>query len=274
MLQKNAVTGFLFCFGIAINSFIMLLCGIIAILASLALAKICQYNEILVLSGVYSFNSALLGLAVGVLLPINVWSLIFLILGALLSTIIMHLFIKYETKLIVLTAPFIVSTWLLLLIIEAFDIEKDLPPFSTDAIGNLFDSLSALMRGIAQIMFQDHWLSGVIFVVALFLGSHKAALWALIGSGIGMLTAQYLDYSEQLRIMGIYGVNASLVAIVLSDYCEKEPYLIFVGILLCVLFTELFEQITLPALTAPFVITCWLILSVMNLTTENKELKH
>jgi len=272
MLQKNVTTGFLFCFGIAISSLTMLLGGIIAILASLALTEICRYKQTLVLSGVYSFNAALLGLAMGVFLPIGVSSLALIILGALLSTVLMHLFIKCEAKIIALTAPFIISTWLLLLIIDAFNVEKTLPLLSTYAAGNLFESLFALMRGIAQVMFQDQWLSGIIFVLALLFSSYKTAVWVVVGSGTGMLTAQYLGYPEHLRLMGIYGVNASLVVIVLSDYYEKESYLIFIGIVLCVVFTGLFEQFNFPALTAPFVLSCWLILSIMNLITKIKKL--
>ena len=48
-----------------------------------------------------------------------------------------------------------------------------------------WDAMRVVLRGIAQVMFQPHAGTGLLFVAGLAVGSPLVALGALLGSAIG-----------------------------------------------------------------------------------------
>ncbi|WNC68293.1 urea transporter [Thalassotalea nanhaiensis] len=271
MLQGNAVTGFLFCIGIGLNSPQMLLGGIIATLAGLATATMNRYDSASIQNGVYSYNASLVGIAVLFFFPASLFSLSLAIFAGAFATVITHLMLIRIPGISVLTAPFIISTWLILLVFD----NSQLANSGADVAANITGDFYSLMRGISQVMFQDYWLSGGVFIFGLLFHSFKATAWAVIGSALGILTARVLGFSEELLLMGMYGFNACLVAISLAERYNKHYSPIVLGIILSVLLSRVFEQITLPALTAPFVLSSWIILGFIrrdtNVQTCNKS---
>ncbi|TWX71159.1 urea transporter [Colwellia sp. C1TZA3] len=263
MLQKSSLTGLLFCLGIAINSLSMLLAALLAVVISIITATLCRYNAALIKQGVYGFNAALVGTAVGFFLPLSLLSLILIVIGAWLATVVSHIMLIHSAKMPIFTAPFIISTWCILLVLELLGIETVTEPFSTYDIADFY----TVFRGLGQVMFQSYWLSGLIFFVALLVNSYKLAIWAVIGSGVGMLIARALGYSEGTLLIGGYGFNAALVAIALAQRYQTKHYLIFLGILLSVLFSQLLTLLAIPALTAPFVMVSWMIVVIRSKIT-------
>ena len=263
MLQKNTITGLLFCLGIAINSLTMLLGALIAVLISIITAKLCRYNSALLKQGVYGFNAALVGTAVWFFLPVSLLSFLIIVIGAWLATVISHVMLIYSAKLPIFTAPFIISTWCILLVLEVLDIEPVIEQFSTHDIADFY----TVFRGLGQVMFQSYWLSGLIFFAALLVSSTRLAIWGVIGSGVGLLIARALDYSEGTLLIGGYGFNAALVAITLAQRYQTKHYLIFLGILLSVLFSQALTLLAIPALTAPFVLVSWIIVAIRSKMT-------
>lgn len=241
----------------------MLLGGIIATLSGLATAKLNQYDIESINNGLYGYNSALVGIAVFFFFPVSYFSLFLLVFGGAFATVIMHFMLVRMPNFPPFTAPFIISTWLIFLIIEICGLSVTTIAFSTDVSGHFY----SVMRGVGQVMFQDYWLSGVIFIFGLFISSYKVATWAVIGSALGMLIAGIFNFSEDLLLMGVYGFNASLVAIALADKYEKLLWPIALAIVLAVFLTRIFELLTLPALTAPFVLASWLIFSFVKVGT-------
>ena len=263
MLQKNTITGLLFCLGIAINSLTMLLGALIAVLISIITAKLCRYNSALLKQGVYGFNAALVGTAVWFFLPVSLLSFLIIVIGAWLATVISHIMLIYSAKFPIFTAPFIISTWCILLVLEVLDIEPVIEQFSTHDIADFY----TVFRGLGQVMFQSYWLSGLIFFAALLVSSTRLAIWGVIGSGVGLLIARALGYSEGTLLIGGYGFNAALVAIALAQRYQTKHYLIFLGILLSVLFSQALTLLAIPALTAPFVLVSWIIVAIRSKMT-------
>lgn len=267
MLQKSAVTGLFFVIGIGINSLTMMLGGIIATLSGLIIAKLCRYDSELIGNGIYGYNAALVGIALFYFLPLSQLSLVLLVFASALSTIIMHYLLRLIPVNSVFTTPFIISTWLVLLLIDMAGINTSVAPFSTQASSDFY----SLTRGLGQVMFQGYWLSGVIFIIGLLFHSYQAAIWAVIGSGLGMLTARVGSFSESNVLMGAYGFNASLVALALTARYPNTPIPAVLGVMLSVLLTRAFEVVSLPALTAPFVLTTWLIIGMMGIKNRLSE---
>jgi len=274
MLQKNLATGLCFCIGIGINSPTMLLGGMIAILTSIVTTEFCQFNQQTTQNGLYSFNAALVGIGTFYFLPVSMLAIVFIVLGAFLATLIMHCMLDKLPAIPPFTAPFVITMWLVLIIVEVIGHPSAINQLKINTVNDF----QVIMRGISQIMFQDYWLVGVIFIVGLFISSSKAAIWVVIGSATGLLTARFLGYSEELVLLGGYGLNASLVAIALAKQKESTvPAKVFTityspviltGILISVVMTKAFQSLPLPALTAPFVLTCWLMVGITSFCTR------
>ena len=77
--------------------------------------------------------------------------------------------------------------------------------------------------------------------------------------------ATWLGFSQEKVIMGFYGFNACLVGIALIQRYSKKYGVILFAILLSVLLTRAFEEISIPVLTAPFVMTIWIIIGLEKL---------
>jgi len=267
MLQQNTVIGFLFALGIGVNSPTMLFGATLAILSSLVFSTLYRYNSCAIHQGLYGYNAALAGIAVLFFLPLSLLSCTLVILAGCVSTMIMHFFQHKLPQLPAFTAPFIITTWILLIVLDLVGIDRLVIPFKTDNYGDFF----AVMRGVGQVMFQANWLSGLVFSLALLLYSAKLAISAMIGSLLGVVIARYLGFSEDWLVMGLYGFNASLSAIVLMTHCPHKKWLIMLGVTMSILLTRFFEIIPLAALTAPFVLSSWLILVLVKMHEKNIE---
>ena len=277
MLQANAITGLFFLIGIGINSMTMLLGCLLAISSSLVTAKLFRYDADSINKGIYSFSAALVGISVFTLLPLSFIVFVLVIFGGVLSTLLTHFMITKIPSIPALTTPFILSTWIIVLIIDYAELAIPSLESQTGTINqesivtpitvSLFDLLDGVFRGVGQVMLQDNWLSGVMFCCALLFSSSKAAVWAILASLGGFVIATWLGFSQENAIMGLYGFNACLVAITLIvRYPNKYLFTLF-AILLSVLLTRAFEEVSIPALTAPFVMTIWIIIGLVKLSS-------
>ncbi len=292
ILQRSVITGLFFIIGLGVNSPIMLVGASIAIISALITAKFFRYDINSIETGLYGFNAALVGIAVFFFLPSNSLSFILLVLAGALSAMIMHfmLFLSLASSsplnsvfkrhrfdgFPVFTSPFIISTWLLLVITSSLGINI-LPTdsFPVAMIEQSYSDFYALMQGVAQVMFQDYWLSGVIFVFGLLLHSYSAAISAILGSIAGVIIARTLNFSEDLVFQGLYSFNACLTAIAIAQRYSKQGVkkmlVVSVGVVISVLLTKAFEYITLPALTAPFVLASWLVIALVKINADEAE---
>jgi len=272
MLQANPITGLLFLIGIGINSITMLLGCLLAILSSLVTAKLFQYDSEPINKGTYSFSAALVGISVFTLLPLSFIVFVLVIFGGVLSTLLMHFMITKIPSMPALTTPFILTTWIIVLIIDYAALvipslenqtgSVNLESIITPVTMSFIDSLGGAFRGVGQVMLQDNWLSGAVFFCALLFSSYKTALWAILASLTGFVIATWLGFSQERAEMGLYGFNACLIAVTLIDRYPNKYWLTLFAILLSVLITRAFEEVTIPALTAPFVMTIWIIVGL------------
>lgn len=261
MLQKNTITGLFFVIGMGLNSPIMLLGATIAVLSALLVARLLQFNANAIYNGLYGFNAALVGAAVLLFLPVNAFSFTLIIFAGAISAVIMNFFLLKLPNYPAFTVPFLLSIWLTLLLSEIVLSETVIIDLKNIHFAiNAFDYFYIVMSGIGQVLLQDYWFSGVVFIVGLLLHSFKVAAWAIIGSVGGVAVARVFEFPEDVVHQGLYGFNASLSAIALAQRFTKAPWPIFMGIVVATLLTRFFELLALPALTAPFVLASWLVI--------------
>ena len=128
-------------------------------------------------------------------------------------------------------------------------------------------SIDALLRGTGQVMFQNHPLTGLLFLVGIFVNSAKLGGAGLLGLAASTLTAYLLGADRALIRNGLFGFNGILVGIGLAFFLEFDPllgvYIVLGGAVSTVVMMALANLLgpwDMPALTAPFVLTAWLLL--------------
>lgn len=275
--QNNPITGLLFLIGIAINSWEMALYALIGTIISTLAAMFFKVSEDLLKDGLFGFNGTLVGLGIAVFIKNGTLCIIYIIIGAILSTILMAVLLNYLGKWDVpaLTAPFVFTTWILLLGVYYFSNvnptlalgKATFPTFQSEVfVFSVQDLLEGIFKGIAQVDFQANLITGIIFVIAIAINSKISAVFAVIGSLIGLLTAAALGGATDLAALGIYSFNAVLTGIALGGtfFIINRYSIIYAlfGMVITVIIqgamASILSTVGLPFLTFPFILTTWL----------------
>jgi urea transporter len=267
--QENALTGACFALGIAFSSPLMALGAIVGTAIGTATAWLLKFDESELRAGIYGFNSTLVGIATLFFFRPGVASVVLLLAGCVAAAFVTRLarrYVPFPTY----TAPFIVTTWVIFFLGQALGAARVEPGGPLEGIG--FFGASA--HGVSQVMFQASIWTALLFVIGIAVSDWQHAAWVVAGAVIGALVGSYhataagaLDpesLAERTLLdniaLGLYGYNATLAAVALFLWRRSliPPLL---GILLSVPITELFPRLGIPALTAPFVLTTWLVLA-------------
>ncbi len=290
MFQNNPVTGLLFLVGIFVNSALLGLAGLIGLLASTLAAMLLKADRDMIRAGLFGYNGILTGIGLAFFLQWNAILVVYIVLAAILSTIVMMAFVNLmgPQDMPALTAPFVLSTWLFLFAVFQFGhlrpsafiqpvpldpsatVQTALRPLPTSLAGGgitLPNLLHAFFRGIGEVFFQDSLVTGVIFLIAILVNSRISALFAALGSAVALLTALFLLGGNGYWVYhGLYGFNAVLTAIALGGVFyvfawESTLYALIGAIISTVAMgsiSVLLSPLGMPALTAPFVLAAWL----------------
>ena len=264
MLQNNAITGFLFLIGIFYNSPIMGFGALIGVFASTIIAFILKYKKKDIEDGLYGFNGALVGIALTFFFNVNFLFNNFIILGSILSSLVMNF--MHKRKLSPYTFPFVLSTWFLIILIRYYDLVPQKIQTLIE-VANL-NFVSSLSMGFGQVMFQANIITGIIFLIAILINSKISAIYAFIGSFIGMITAILFSFQLNLINLGIFGFNAVLCGIAFAD--NKKYSLVYAVISIIISIFIIYGMITLNwiALTAPFVFATWITLALRKVVSQ------
>jgi len=260
MLQENSITGLLFLIGIFYGSYTMGLAALLATICGTATAYLFKYDKSEIEQGLYGFSAALVGVAVMLFVKPVIWAWLFVILGAVAAAMLQHFFIKRNFS--AYTFPFVVVTWLILLICNKFC--GDMLAISTPAVAQASDSLTGGFKSFGQVIFQDKFLAGLLFFLAVFISSPIAALYGLAAAVVSAILAFYLSVPLSEINLGLYGFNAVLCAIVFAGPKVIDGLWVLISIILALAISLLMLKIGIPKLTFPFVLATWITLLLKN----------
>ena len=119
------------------------------------------------------------------------------------------------------------------------------------------------LKGIGQIMLQDNALTGILFLIGIFINSPMMAAGMVLGTVVSTLSAKLLKYDNGDIDNGLYGFNGALVGISLLVFFAPAPLVWLAIVLLSFISTFLMNQFItrkLPAFTFPFVLLVWIAL--------------
>ena len=260
-LLNNVITGILFLTGVLYNSWLMGVVTVTGTLIGTITALFLKYRRDEINRGLYGYNSTLVALAIIYFFGFNVSSIIAGVVGSFLSTLLTNFMIK--RRLSPYTAPFIATTWVIMTILLQFHIIPLNMTQSCDV--QKLEIIPAISTGIGQVMFQENVVTGILFFAGLLAGSWISALYALLGTVLGVFIAFTCSFPINMTNLGIYGFSAVLCGIAFSN--KKWTSLIFamVSITLAIFITYGMVYVNIITLTAPFVLSTWLILLSKNL---------
>ena len=227
-----------------------------------------KHNDIK--NGLYGFNGTLVGIAVGVFLQLSVGGLIMLIIASALSTWIAYFF-SQQCLLPGFTAPFILAVWGMLGVCSW--LIPDLLPVSDTVIDTTqnINYFQAFCLGIGQVMFQGNTvLSGLFFLIGILINSRKASLYTNLGALLPIPLAILLEVDTTYLNAGLMGYNGVLCAIALGGTCRKGGIWAGCSGLLSTVLQILGMSLGITTLTAPFVISVWIIIMIQKvIRTQN-----
>lgn len=123
-------------------------------------------------------------------------------------------------------------------------------------------SLRTVSMGLSQIMLCDKPATGALFLTGLLINSPLMAAGAVLGSTVGTLAARALRYDRDDMKQGLFGFNAALVGI--ATFVKFTPSLPVMaalcgGAILSTLIMKGMKRLPIPAYTAPFVLSTWVL---------------
>lgn len=266
-LQAHPGCGLLVLLAIAIGAPQLLGGALLGGLSSTLTAQRRGYASADIELGLYGYNGILLGMLLSLKFSWSALLPLLIMVSAGLSSLLLAAWlqrIRERQWLPAFTFPFVGLSWLLLWLAPTLQLEwQPAVPSQPQALDWLA-SLIAMARGVGQVIFLDQPLAGVCLLLGLLLADRRAACWALFGSTGGLALALYQGLPQHSALTGLYGYNAALAAIALSQV-HRRPWLPLLGIVLALVLQPGFSALGLPALTMPFILTCWLISATQRL---------
>ncbi|MEV4676255.1 MULTISPECIES: urea transporter [Actinomadura] len=121
------------------------------------------------------------------------------------------------------------------------------------------NALLTIPRGIAQVEFQPNVWTGLIFLIALFVGGWQFGAFALLGVGTATATAYLLGVDRNRVSLGLEGFNGTLIGVALVLYLGTDwstvPLVVggaVAGSVLTAALNSVLTPYKLPTFTAPF----------------------
>lgn len=279
MFQENPITGLFFLAGIFVASDNLGVAALLGLIAATVAAIWMGVPFQTIRRGLYGYNGILVGLALAVFLRFDAWVAVYIVIGAAFSALLTaacNAWLAAHDQ-PVLTAPFVLATWVLLLAVFLFGrlepagLPSPAFPAVLGVLGVLPDAGAAgrgIMTGVGQVMLIGNVITGLLFVVGIAFSSLPAAMLALLGSLLGAVVGAGLGGPGEWVPAGLYGFNPALVAIALGSVFLQPSARSFLwaaaGAVLSTLvfaaMVSLLQPVGMPALTMPFVVTTWVFL--------------
>jgi len=285
MFQDNPLSGALFLAAIAWGSFAagvpqVLFGGLVAVVAATAMAHWLRVDPASLRAGLYGFNAFLVGLALATFVAPGPLLWVYAILGAAVSVVAMSatVHVAKTWDMPALTFPFVLVTWLLLLATYGFaglagtalPAAAVVAPFESVAATRLDAGLfvQATLLSISQVFLKGSVIAALLFLAGLAVNSLSAAIAALAGAIVAVITAHLLGAESDLVTGGLLGFSPVLTAVALGTVFNRPGLRVAAYAALGTVFTVVAQAafnvaltpLAIPALTAPFVLVTWMFL--------------
>ncbi len=287
VFQNNPLSGAVILASIFYNSWIYGIACLLGTIISTATAMLFKADKGLIKAGLFGFNGALIAIALvaytspnfttGNLPNLHLW--LYIVICAAFTSVIMPAFAALlgPHKVSGLTMPFVLATWFFLgalLQFSTIDVSNALKATSpSDFTGprpeySWMTWFHGITMGIAEIFFQDNWVTGIFILIGIAINTRIGAFMALMGSTLAVAVAVFYGAHDEAIRDGLFGYNAALTAMALGGffYVLNLPAFVYtvIGVLVSArVWASLgvfLEPSGMPVLTSAFVLVTWLML--------------
>lgn len=283
VFQNNPITGLAILVAVWIYSPWVGFAGTLGLVASTITGLVLGMDRGAIRAGLYGFNGVLVGLALATFLGSH-WNggvIGYVVAFSAFSTVLMATLGKIflgSWGVPPFTLPFNFATLIFLVaalqfkfghllitphapVVAGHAVQTGLRATPTSAsVVDVGSVLNAILRGIGQLFFADKLISGVIMIVGIAVCSRISAIFALIGSIVGMLTAFVVGANGFAIYHGLWGFNSFDACLAVGGVFyvltwRSGLFAVACAIATAILFGaigSLFTPWGLPALTLPF----------------------
>jgi urea transporter len=285
MFQDNPLSGALFLAAIvwgALSAAMpsVAICGVLGVVVATFTARLLHVEESMLRSGLYGFNGVLVGLALATFIAPSPLLWLYVVLGAAVSVVTMSATASglKAVGLPTLTFPFVIVTWLLLLATYGFaglgghelPVAEVIPPYEkvVSAQFGAVEFLQAALLSISQVFLKASVVAALLFLAGLAVNSIAAAVAAVAGAILAVVTAHLLGAESDLITGGLLGFSPVLTAVALGTVFHPPGWRVAAYAALGTVFTVIAQAafnvalapLAIPALTGPFVLVTWMFL--------------
>lgn len=276
----NAVTGLIFLVALYIGGVTAGLAATVGVLSSTITAHLLGFPEKDIDAGLYGFNGTLVGPCLFLFLENSPQLWLYVVLASILATIVlaalMRILQPYDIP--ASTSPFVLTSWLFMAAVYAFDNFSRGPllpiagiPVEASNISMIpveIGYMTAAAKGISEVMFADSIVVGILFLIGIAIHSLWGAAMALAGTVVGIVIPVLLGADKNLIEMGLYAFNPVLAMMAvgwafLKPSARNMALAFLAGIFTVICqagLTGFLTPLGLPVLTFPFVLIMWVFL--------------
>jgi urea transporter len=178
----------------------------------------------------------------------------------LITVLLVRLFISI-LPVPTLVLPFLIVFWTLHACAPRFEVLQPIAFVSPQP--TVFLPLTAVLDSLGQVFFAPSVWSGLLFATGMLLSNWRHGLIAIFGATIGTAVAYYYGNMDPVDTnLGLYGFNGVLTAVSVYLFCGGKLRLSILGALLATILTPFIAQFGVQTLSAPLVLTTWLMIGL------------
>ncbi|AJC95191.1 urea transporter [Staphylococcus hyicus] len=277
VLLENVWTGLLILLALWIGDWKVGLAAMIGSAMSLLTAPMFGYSRAEIHAGLSGFNSVLVAIALSIFMVMT-WQTVMICLIATiivmpLSKAMQTVFQRYHLP--ELTAPFVLITWMILLMNQQFKFLRStvnvlpLKHVAKIDVSQPLHPIAAFFNGISQIFLVENVISGILIIIAFFIASRWAGIFVIIANLLAMTFVYVLGSDMMALNHGLFGYNLILTVMAMAvTFRARTHYNRYLMFILVIVLTPMsygaiatfLEPFGIPILTLPFIIVTWVLL--------------
>jgi urea transporter len=283
--MNNPITGLAILVAMFVGEAWLGFAGAVGVIVSTATAAVLGMDRGLIRAGLFGFNGVLVGAGLSLFLQPDwdVLVLVWIVVAAALSSIIhaslANVFLgTWRVPQFTLAFNFITLIFLIGALnfangraggliapadaqVTGGTVSNTLRSAANAATANNVEGLiNAIFRGISQLFFANSIVAGIIIIVGIAVCSRIAAIFAVVGSTVGMLTGLALGANGVAIYNGLWGFNSFDAALAVGGVFFVLSWRSGILAVACAVFAAMlfgaiasfFTPWGLPALTLPF----------------------
>lgn len=129
-------------------------------------------------------------------------------------------------------------------------------------------AIATLAKNVSQVYLVENVVTGVLFLIAIAIGSWRCALFGVLGSVVSLAVAVVFGAKAAAIGAGMFGFSAVLTAIAVGAVFNAPSLRVTLYAMLATVFTVIVQAaldtaltpVGIPTLTFPYVLAMWLFL--------------